>query len=91
MRTHLKPCVQDPFKLDTKLHSELANVSRTWPSVRRDSRMSELRSRSVASTRSSMRLDSTAKADILGHVAHADGHGHKSVAHAVQPSGNDHV
>lgn len=47
---HLCPLLsQDPFKLDTKLHSELANVSRVWPSISRKSRRSELRQRSVAS------------------------------------------
>jgi hypothetical protein len=42
---------QDPFNKETKLHSEMANVSRAWPSVRRTSRVSllELRSRSSSS------------------------------------------
>jgi len=39
----------DPFNLETRVASEMANVSKTWPSVRRSSRLSELRMRSAAS------------------------------------------
>lgn len=47
-------CVpQDPFNRESRLHSELANVSRVWPSVSSNSRMSELRQRSKASIVSS--------------------------------------
>lgn len=64
----LHPCLslQDPFKTDNKLHSELGNVSRVWPSVSRDSRMSELRMRSTAS-RTSATSAGSGKADVLGH------------------------
>ena len=39
----------DPFNLETRVASEMANVSKTWPSVRRASRLSEIRMRSAAS------------------------------------------
>jgi hypothetical protein len=65
---------QDPFKRDSKLHSELANVSRVWPSLSRDSRMSELRARSTAS-RTSLRsalandnITGSDKGEIFGHM-----------------------
>ena len=41
--------IADPFDQTTKAHAELGNVSRTWPSVRRASRVSELRQRSSMS------------------------------------------
>lgn len=46
-------CPQDPFNKETRIHSDMANVSRAWPSVAsRSSRLSELRARSsVASMR----------------------------------------
>ncbi|KAF8073093.1 NPF8.3 [Scenedesmus sp. PABB004] len=40
---------KDPFNTESRLHSELGNVSKAWPSVRKSSRMSELRMRSRAS------------------------------------------
>ncbi|KIY96383.1 hypothetical protein MNEG_11578 [Monoraphidium neglectum] len=41
---------KDPFNKETRLHSDLANVSRAWPSVAsRSSRASELRARSSVS------------------------------------------
>jgi hypothetical protein len=39
----------DPFDREGAAHAELANVSRVWPSVSRQSRVSELRMRSQAS------------------------------------------
>lgn len=39
----------DPFDREGRAHAELANVSRVWPSVSRQSRVSELRLRSQAS------------------------------------------
>jgi hypothetical protein len=43
----------DPFNLETRVASEMANVSKTWPSVRRQSRLSEIRLRSSVSMTSS--------------------------------------
>eukprot|EP00775_Hariotina_reticulata_P010432 gene10432-10590_t len=46
---------KDPFNRESRLHSELGNVSRAWPSVSAVSRKSELRMRSKASmTRNSL-------------------------------------
>lgn len=62
----------DPFNTETKLHSELANVSRAWPSVRRSSRVSELRARSSVSSQTSgaeglrHRSNASAASDTLG-------------------------
>jgi len=39
----------DPFDREGDAHGELANVARSWPSVSRASRVSELRARSQAS------------------------------------------
>jgi hypothetical protein len=36
------------------LHGDLANVSRTWPSIRKESRHSELRKRSALATASGL-------------------------------------
>jgi hypothetical protein len=74
-------CLQDPFKTDNKLHSELANVSRVWPSVSRDSRMSELRMRSTAS-RTSATSAGSGKGDVLGHhMPHQGQAGRMSAKH----------
>lgn len=86
--------LQDPFKRDNRLHSELANVSRVWPSVSRDSRMSELRMRSTAS-RTSMRrgsVDSVAsseKGDVLTQMVPQAGRGARpqlETVHSVEPA-----
>lgn len=44
---------KDPFNRESRIHSELANVSRVWPSISSNSRMSELRQRSKVSMISS--------------------------------------
>lgn len=64
----VSPCdVQDPFKLDNRLHAELANVARAWPSVSGDSRLSDLRMRSNTSRASVRSVGSGRKIDILVH------------------------
>jgi hypothetical protein len=91
-------CPQDPFKRDTKLHSELGNVSRVWPSISQASRMSELRMRSTvsqSSMHSGMRMGSNAsseKGDMLGPMPQA--HAHKPVSHletvySVEPTASE--
>lgn len=88
--------LQDPFKRDNRLHSELANVSRVWPSISHASRMSELRMRSTASrcsAHSGMRMDShvsSEKGDVLGHMM-PHGHAAKPVSqldtvYSVEPA-----
>lgn len=63
---NLLPCLQDPFNRESKLHSELANVSRVWPSVSNQSRMSELRQRSRASMTSSRAGSAVGGLDTVG-------------------------
>lgn len=76
------PPPQDPFKRDTRLHSELANVSRVWPSISHSNRMSELRMRSTASRssaasglRAGSAISGDEKGDVLGMMPYDAGRG----------------
>uniref|UniRef100_A0A383VGU9 Major facilitator superfamily (MFS) profile domain-containing protein n=1 Tax=Tetradesmus obliquus TaxID=3088 RepID=A0A383VGU9_TETOB len=73
---------KDPFNRETKVHSELANVSRVWPSINSSSRMSELRQRSKASMISSR---GSAMSGAPGHLHGSDAkHGGMPVTGAGQ-------
>jgi hypothetical protein len=70
-----RPSAQDPLNRETRVHSELGNVARSWPSVASHAgRSNELRARSAASMRHRSSAVSAVPPDVEAHMVADERH-----------------